>query len=135
MANQNTQNQMGGGGRTPVPGRVARAFDFTTANDGNWGITPVPSPAPTPVPGGQADGRSPNAKRPLNPSTIAAAASVTRVMSVEDLSAAVHTLHTNAERYTTWTTSIAESVQWNAGLTDATGGRNPGCDQGRWCRW
>ena len=37
-------------------------------------------------------------------------ASVTRVMSMEDLSAAVHTLHANAERNGTWVGSIADST-------------------------
>ena len=72
MAGQmNIMNQSGGEARTPVPPRVARAFDFSNAV--GMGITPQGSPQATPVPGGGSNGRSPNAKRPMNLETIAMA--------------------------------------------------------------
>ena len=92
----------------------ARHIDFSSA--AAMGITPVPSPVPG---AGAPDGRSPNAKRPVNRETIAMAVSETRVLSQEDLSAGLHTLNTNAERDRKWTASVAESVHHNAAMLDA----------------
>ena len=68
------QNQMAVvGGDTPAtPVR-------NIGNHGAFGITPVPSPV-----GGEPDGRSPNAKRPLDHATIQISTSGARPMSVED---------------------------------------------------
>ena len=96
------------GDRTPVPPRVSRALDFTNAP--GMGITPQGSPQATPVPGGGSNGRSPNAKRPMNPEIIAMAQGEQRTYSVEDLSAGVNTLHQNAEKQKTCVSSTAESL-------------------------
>ena len=71
---------------------------------GLFGVTPSASPAATPVPGGGVpDGRSPNAKRPLNRDTIAMAVSEVRPMSQDDMVSGLHTLHANQERDRKWT--------------------------------
>ena len=83
------------------------------------GITPQATPAATPVPGsGPADGRSPNAKRPLNRETIAMSVSEVKQMSGEDLAAGLNTLYMNQQRDQKWSNSIAESVHYNAQMLD-----------------
>ena len=91
---------------TPVPGRVRRAFDFSDAR--SMGITPLGSPQASPVP--IANGRSPNAKRPVNEASVAVAHAPGRTYSTDDLSAGMTTLYRNSERNNVWVQSIADSV-------------------------
>ena len=83
-----------------------------------FGITPIPTPT-QPNAGDKPDGRSPNAKRPLDRASIAVASSGVRPMTNDDLSAGFMNLHQMQERDQKWTQSIAESVHYNAGLTNA----------------
>lgn len=103
------------------------------ANNGNGGDAAQQQwqgAAPTtPVPGGgPPDGRSPNAKRPLNRDTISMAASEVKVLGMEDLSAGVHTLHMNAERDRKWVESVVASVAHNAQMLDGVINRLNGVD-------
>ena len=87
-------------------------------------MTPGPSPptsqqlAQMPTTG-QPSGLTPNAKRPLNPSTFAVAQTGSRMMSQEDLSAAVNNLIALQSRDEKVLSNVWEAVGWNAGLANA----------------
>ena len=75
------------------------------------------------TPGGTAgprqDGTSPNAKRPLTKMAVDVANTGSRLMSQEDLSAAIVNMSGKMDQADKWTQSVAESVHFNAGLLNA----------------
>ena len=111
------------GAITPVPGSVV---------GGTFGLTPMGSPSPTPVPpqqqiaaGQQQTGMSPTAKRPLDRSAYAAMEeqAPSRTMSNDELTAGFYQLVRTEAQDQKFTMDIAGAVHNNAELLNALIGR------------
>ena len=70
-------------------------------------------------PGEVPTGQTPNAKRPLDRTTIAVSTTGSRLMTQEDLSAGFHNLAGLQERGSKWAMSIGECVHYNSQLLNA----------------